>query len=232
MALGWYLFEIYYNFTNESGHSPYIEIKLDGVSRFTHSDPTSSSLETPFERKLGFIDYCVATRAYLDDIAINDISGSRDNSWCGDGHVIALTPNANGDSSQFVGSDGNSTDNYLLVDDFPVNTADYVESSVVGMIDLYNVTSPTPALKTDDVVKRVWVSATARELSADGDTLRLGVKSGGTAAWSDQIPLGIDFREQRGGDLYVNPSTGQPWTHANLDTLQVGVKPEVAVTPP
>jgi hypothetical protein len=39
--------------------------------------------------------------------------------------------------SDFVGSDADSTDNYLLVDEADISEADYVESGSVGAQDLY-----------------------------------------------------------------------------------------------
>jgi hypothetical protein len=228
MQWGWYVFEVFFNYTNQVG-SPYnVIIKLDGITRVQLAMPTSTSQQMPFEGKLGYLDYGAGQRCNLDDIAINDLDGSRDTSWCGDGHVIALPPNGNSDSSQFVGSDSNSTDNYLLVDEFPATLTggggDYVESDASGAIDFYQTMNPNPTLKSNDAIQRVWVSATMRELSADGDTLQLGVKSGGSPVWSAPIPLGVEFREHIGDQFYTNPSTGQPWTKESLDTLQVGMK--------
>lgn len=237
MQLGWYVFEVHYRYTNLPSAAPdyNIEIKIDGLMRYQSTEPTSSSPDSPFEGELGHLDYGVFTRAYFDDIALNDTTGSRDNSWCGDGHIIALTPSADAGPQQFVGSDGNSVNNYQLVDEFPVNltagAGDYVESSVNGQSDFYQTTDPNPPLKADDVVRRVWVSATMREQSADGDQAKLGVRSGAQTTWSEPIPLGVDFRELRGEDIFVNPATGQPWTNAALNTVDIGVQAEAGAPP-
>ncbi len=173
MQHGWYVFEIRFNYINGVGAPYNVEIKLDGIRYVQLSQATSLSTENPFVRKLGYIDYCFGARAALDDVAVNDTTGSIDNSWCGDGHVIALTPNANGDFSQFVGSDGDTTANYALVNEIPANTTSYVESSVSAKKDLYHLTPATPSLKPDDKISRVWVSTTARQQSADGSSVNL-----------------------------------------------------------
>lgn len=59
-------------------------------------------------------------------------------SWLNNGWVYLISPNANGTYSQLTGSDGNSTDNYALVDEVPVSTADYAEATSTGLKDSYN----------------------------------------------------------------------------------------------
>lgn len=225
------LFEIHYRYTDQSGpaHSPNIEVRTDGKTILTYNGstfPTITGTPPPQTFKLGDIHFGNGTVCLLDDVAINDTLGSTDNSWCGDGHVIGLIPNGNGDSSQLTGSDGNSTDNYLLVDEIPANTTDYVESATPGHIDLYQLSNPNPALRTTDVIQRVWVAASARKVAIDpaSDSLQLGIKSGSTTSWGNNVDLGIAFRAHRTEDYRVNPATNSPWTAADLTDLQGGVK--------
>jgi hypothetical protein len=74
----------------------------------------------------------------FDDLYVCDGTGSAPaNDFLGDCRVEAIFPSGNGNSSVLVGSDGNSTDNYLLVDEAAPNTTDYVESSTVTDKDTY-----------------------------------------------------------------------------------------------
>src|SRR5688572_2169742 len=98
---------------------------------------------------------------YVDDLAVNDTTGSFQNSWCGEGKVIALRPNGDGDNSQWTGSDGNSTDNYLLVDETPPDSADYVQSNTNNQIDDYNFEATPAALGASDVINVVQVGVLA-----------------------------------------------------------------------
>jgi hypothetical protein len=227
MNMNWYVFEIHYRFTDQAGGASTFERKRDGILLAQTSVATAQVTQPPFTGKLGYLDFgAVGKFCLLDDIAVNDTTGTQDNSWCGDGHIIALVPNANGDRSEFIGSDGNSVDNYLLVDEFPVNlsggTGDYVESLTPGAADLYQVGNPV--LKSGDVIQRVWVYAQMREQSADGDTVQLGGKSNGVEFWGDPIALGVSFRPYNSEEYLVNPGTGSAWTQQNITDLQIGVK--------
>ena len=64
----------------------------------------------------------------IDDLYICDDNGSVNNDFLGDVRVEAIFPSGNGNSSVLVGSDGNSTDNYALVDEATPSTGDYVGS--------------------------------------------------------------------------------------------------------
>lgn len=84
----------------------------------------------------------------FDDVVLCDANGAVNNDHPGDCAVSGLLPNGNGTTSQLVGSDGNSVDNYLLVDDATPATADYVESSTVGDKDTYAYPAPTQSAGT------------------------------------------------------------------------------------
>jgi hypothetical protein len=59
----------------------------------------------------------------------------------GDCHVDYLVPDGNGDTSQWVGSDSDSVDNWQLVDEMPPSATDYVEADTTDLRDLYTVTN-------------------------------------------------------------------------------------------
>lgn len=78
-----------------------------------------------------------------DDMYIVDPLTAGQASYLGDTRIRCIRPNANGDDSDWAGSDGNSTDNYLLIDEQNVSDADYVQASLDGERDLYNFENPT-----------------------------------------------------------------------------------------
>src|SRR5690606_16177194 len=112
---GWNLFEMHVVYAETGG---LIEVRLDGGPISDYSGATKLAA---WADDLGYVRWrgTGSGGLRLDDVAINDASGGADNSWCGDGHVVGLIPNANGDESDFVGSDSNQVDNYQLVDEFP-----------------------------------------------------------------------------------------------------------------
>lgn len=186
-----------------------------------------------------------ATLDYIvDDCAINDTSGSFQTSWPGEEEVIALRPNGNGDNSAFTGSDGNSTDNYLLVDDTPPDTADYVESNTSGQIDDYEFEATPAALESTDTINVVHVgvyAAVSDATGADPDiVLRIKSASGGTVEESAALdcnsvtfqgPAPAPANTNYQLTLYDLPGASTTaWTKSTLDTLQAGVREAVTDT--
>lgn len=94
----------------------------------------------------------------VSDMAVNSTAaGGTQTSWPGAESLVYLFPNGNGDLSQWAGSDGNSTDNYLLVDEVPPNTTDYVESNTSGQIDEYELTATPAGMGATDTINVVQV---------------------------------------------------------------------------
>lgn len=213
----WYVLELRVKIDDSTG---VIEHKIDGSSQTAFNGDTKPGTDTTVTN---LVLASTSNNFYMDDLGFNDTAGSVDNSWLGDAHIYGLTPNADGDSSQFVGSDGNSTNNYLLVDEIPSNAdTDYVESATLTNKDLYNFAN-LPTLPAGSVVKRVIVETRARELTADGDTFYLGVKSGSTEGWSSALTLGTSFAPQT-AVFTTNPATSAAWTETEVNAMQAGVK--------
>lgn len=212
----YHLVEIYFKMSDSDGE---IILRVDGVEKMSYTGDTKPSTGTDFNRVL--FDPS-GDWIYVDDIAINDTTGSADNSWCDDGHIVAIKPNANGDSSDLNGSDGNKTDNYQLVDDIPADgDTSYVYSDVVDDHDLYNLESfdvPEGAS-----IKRVWAEARAKD-PGEGD-IAFVVKTHSTE-YEDSVAqaLGSAYAQAKSDVYTTNPNTSAAWTESELDDLQVGVK--------
>src|SRR3972149_102317 len=214
----WYLVEVRIKIADAGG---VLEVKVDGTVDATFSGDTKPGADTTFN--LIYILHTGASVWRIADFALNDTAGGVDDGYPGDGKVVMLTPNGNGDSSQLVGNDGNSVDNYLLVDEIPpdVDTT-HVESATATEKDLYGMTTYT--LESGQTVLRLWVEARARELTAAGDGIQLGVKSGATESFSATRPIGTSYARYVGDDLKTDPNTAAAWTQGGLDALQAGVK--------
>ncbi len=214
----WYLIEWHLSIA-DSGLS---EIKIDGVADASYSGDTKPDVNTIVDNIYWSHPGGSNGSMYIDDIALNDTTGGADNSWCGDGRIIAMAPNADGDSSQWDGSDGNQVNNYALVDDIPPGGTDYVESDTTDEVDLYNLAAC--GLSNVDIL-RVIPTARARDTVAAGGKIAVGIKpSGGSEQWSGDKSLLTTFGRVVGDEYTTNPATGNPWTPAELDALQVGVK--------
>lgn len=211
----WYLMEVHFKFAETGG---IIQVKVNDGMEIDWSGNTK-----PFSLAvhLSKVRWIAAT---LDDIAVNDTTNPGQNSsWPGYARVIGLLPNGDGDSSQFSGSDEDSIDNYQLVYEVDYDDdATYVESLTSGHTDLYTVDNF--GLLPGDVIQRVWVSAVAREVSADGDSLQVGFKPlGGSATWTEH-PITENYEHYKSDEYLTNPATSSAWTQADIDALQVGVR--------
>lgn len=192
------------------------EVKIDGVLDFQYNGNVGG---TDTIGRIGF--YSENLTYYLDDLALNDATGTEDNAWCGDGRVILLRPDANGDVTQLTASTGS---NYACVDEgFPANDdTDYVYSDVTNAYDLYHLENP--AIPSDAVIRRIWGVARAKKTVAESGAIQIGIKTGGMEYWSSDIEIGINYGNYSAPAYTKNPSTNAAWTINELNNLQIGVK--------
>jgi hypothetical protein len=208
----WDLIEIYIKIATEGQ----IIVKRNGIQDINYEGNTNPDGDNSINNMRFYFD-----GAYADDIAVNDTTGTEDNSWCGDGHIIAIKPNGNGDSSQLTGSDGDSVDNYLLVDDIPKDDdTTYVWGETVDNQDLYNLEAPS--LPVNHKIKRIYAEARAKD--PDIGNIALPIKSGTTQSDGTTKGLTTEYSAIKGDEYTVNPDTGLPWTESDLNALQAGIK--------
>lgn len=163
----------------------------------------------------------------FDDIYIlnektTDAFGNASNavSFLGDCRVEALQPNGNGNSSQWDGSDGNSTDNYLLVDEVsPDDDTTYVQTGVDNEKDTYafeNLASTSGSVVGVQVVSRAKKTDLGTRLMAHV------ARSAGTELDSPDYALSTAYGTQR--TVYENEPNTSVWTRAEVDAAEFGVK--------
>lgn len=161
------------------------------------------------------------TGQIFDDLYICDSAGSDNNDFLGDRRVDAYYPNGNGNSSQMVGSDADSTDNYLLVDESaPNDDTDYVQSDVVGNKDTYSFQNMahTPAS-----ISGVMIVMNAKKDDAGSRSICSVTRSGGTDydasthALSTSYTYYKDIRES-------DPATSTAWTQSGFNNAEHGPK--------
>jgi hypothetical protein len=139
----------------------------------------------------------------------------------GDIVVETLYPNGNGNANQWLGSDGDSTNNYLLVNETgaPVTT-DYVADSVSGHQDMYTLTD---LVHTTGTVLGVCHSAYAAKTDAvNARQIKLVNRRA-----ADTKSVALDLTTTYTGYQYAlaqDPETGAAWTIANVNSLQSGVE--------
>jgi hypothetical protein len=187
------------------------DINISGVDTRNAANASSDTLilRTSASRS---VDY--------DDLYICDTTGSTNNNFLGDIRVQALFPTGNGNSSQLVGSDANSVDNYLLVDESaPNDDTDYVESSTVGEKDTYTFGD---LASTSGTVCGLQILPFARKTDAGVRSIVSVARLSGTETDSTDKTLSTtytylpDIRETKPG--------GGAWTITNVNDAEFGVK--------
>lgn len=155
----------------------------------------------------------------VDDLYWDDTSGEGAPAAPPDLRFDWLNPNGNGNYSQFVGSDGNSTDNYLLVDEVgsvPADT-DYVTTATDALKDSYALTTIT--VPSGWNILAVIFQVAARKTDVAGT---MGLKLGGRYSAVDAVGAKKDLTTAY--LLYEERMTTQPgggaWSQAAVDGVE------------
>jgi hypothetical protein len=159
---------------------------------------------------------------YVDDVFLLNGAGTVNNDMLGDCVVNTIYPDGNGNYSQGAGSDGNSVDNYLLVDEPNApNTSDYVSLVATGDKDSYtfgNVAAGT--------IFGIAQRASAAKSDAGSRTMRNFQRIAGVD-YPSAVDQGLSVTPTYIGisDLIeVSPATGVFWTTAEINAAEFGVE--------
>lgn len=200
-----------------------VEVRVNGSStgwiNITGQDTRNAANATANLIKINGIGI---SNVDVDDLYICDGAGSVNNSFLGDVRVDCYLPDGNGNSSQLVGSDGNSTDNYLLVDEASQNgDTDYVQSSTVNNKDTYTFADMS---HTPTSIFGTQLNMIAKKDDSGTRSIASVVRSGGSDYDGDTQALSaasyVDYRQIR----EVDPATSSAWTRTNLNSAEFGVK--------
>ncbi len=113
-------------------------------------------------------------------------------------------------------------DNYLLVDEMPPDgDTTYVETDTASTQDQYHVEDYDG---TGREIVRVWTEARARSTEPTGETIKLGIKTGGYVFLGSGVSLINQYVRVVGDDYYENPDTSTGWTDSDLDGIQVVIE--------
>jgi hypothetical protein len=150
----------------------------------------------------------------IDDLYLDNAA-----TYWGDVTVDTLYPNGNGDASAWVGSDADSTNNYLLVDEVgaPV-TSDYVNTPTAGAQDLYALTDLTGT----KAVLAVQHCTYALKTDSAARSIKLLNRRSATNASAAQA-LTTAFAGYHWIQT-TDPETAAAWTVADVNALQSGVE--------
>lgn len=205
------------------GNSAAFEVKLNDITEISGTGDTQSTANAFANRVLiGGSAGAFTMNGFYDDLYICDGSGGVNDDFLGDCRVEALFPNGNGNSSQFDGSDGNSTDNYLLVDETtagPDGDTTYVTSTDVGDKDTYAFTNMT---SLTGVVFGVQTTPYARKTDAGSRTIVSVARLSATEVDSsaDSVLDGYKYFPK----VYQTKPGGGTWAIPDVNSAEFGFK--------
>ena len=157
----------------------------------------------------------------LDDIYILDTTGSApQNDFLGIVRIQTLLPNTDGTYSEFDGSDGNSINNYALVNEQPSDsTSTYVEASVAGKRDSYNFSNLDS--NTTGIIYGVNTQIITRKSEAGSAGIKTLTKSSATVVTSTTIVPSTDYAMINNISV-TDPNTLTAWTRNSVDSAEFG----------
>lgn len=200
------------------------EVRVDGQTIISYSGNTQNGGTGIFDTT-SFMPSENSSANYItvDDAYVVDTTGLAPyNNYMNDIVVRTLLPNGNGDSSQWVGSDADSVNNYQLVDDPSSSMTDYVATAAAGNTDLYTM---------EDVPTTYSVLATQEvlyTLKSDGgvppNLLPVSKGTLGTVRTETAITTLSTTAQTFNGDIQTTDPDGNPLTPTTVNAIQVGVQ--------
>lgn len=232
----WYRIELYNEF-NGTGWA--YTVRVDGVEAATQTVATPGTggaifigIGTPTSpwTGTGSGTYDI----YIDDISINDTTGSNQNSWAGAGALQYMWVDSDGSIQQGTRQGADSGSNFGQVDEVgtPNNATDYwrietdnspfdvgFESAASAGIDSYDTISVVQSglrLASDTGTATYgWVQALTSNNWAN--TATGTAETSNTTTWfthEDDVPRRPELTS------YTDPATGSAWTTSGLDSIQ------------
>lgn len=197
------------------------EFRVDGETLITYSGDLRSSASVITPMSLTFGDGN-GNMYHTEAVAMDTVGSAPFNTFLGDFTINAYSPNGNGANSDFIGSDGNSTDNYLLVDERPFSNADYVSSGTPGAKDLYNV----PDISSGASILAVQTTAYVQKSDSGERKIKFASRSsGGVVKTSAAQALAVAWNPQVSPVEYLDPNNDS-WTPSRFNGAQFGVEVE------
>lgn len=173
----------------------------------------------------------------FDDVAINDSTGTKQNTFAGAGSVIVLRPNAAGDNNSFtvaVGGTAGAANDFTRVKEVTPDDATSYNGGVLNTdIDDFNIDNTPSSIGSSDTITLVQVNVRYRAAVASLEAAfktRIKKAASGTVASSAAItPNSTTWETNTNAvptlpplTLYVDPDGTLAWTKATLDTAQIG----------
>ena len=222
----WYHIEVEWEFVDSTSTGSCV-IYLDGVLELDMGSGHDTRFSTFDEQEgIRFQGQGLAGTWFYYDSVIhwNDVGGDDWNAIRGVQRIETLAPDANGQDTDFVGSDGNSVDNYLQVDEVNAThdgDTTYNESETLTEADSYNF----PVMTATDIgeITGVQVAMVSKREAGTLDLTPFYVDGGIDRDGTEHVL--VDGTYSFGSHMFdENPEDTVPWTAAKISTGHFGVR--------
>lgn len=123
-------------------------------------------------------------------------------------------------TNEWVGSDGDSVDNHLLIDDVPPSSVEYVESTTAGERDLYSFSN----VGVTGEVFAIDITAFTSSPDSSPNTIKMGVVSElNNELFSSGDSLSNVYESFNSGPLGLSPDD-TPWTKTLIGNAKYGME--------
>jgi hypothetical protein len=201
----------------------FVEVKVNGVVVASYTGDTVATTTAGANNGITALTFHGGAAFPLDDVYVcNSLGAAPFNNYLGEIQVETLVPNGNGSYSSWNGSDGNATDNYLLIDEYPANEADYTWATELGVPDIHQYTNPNPALGE---ILAVQYSVAGFKIYPGPAGIRLFTKTaGGVVGGISSVRQLTNLKWFNDAPQIADPS-GAAWTNAVVASTEFGVEP-------
>lgn len=221
----WYRIELAYDYSATT-----LNAYIDGVSFASGSGQSIG--EQPELIRFGAVTSTTCD-IYIDDIAVNDETGTAQNSLPGAGSIVHMQPDGAGDNNN--ASSGDYTDVDEVTPDGATTKA--VLDADNDILDVTCESSSNAGIGSSDTITLVQVGIHEGAVSAAAESWALRIKSasGGTTTQGTTTSHNDTTYKTNGDTLpkiytltsYTDPTTSSAWTPTgtnSLDNMQIGVK--------
>lgn len=241
----WELFEWYIKLAGSGGR---MKVWVNGVKWIDYFGPLAGpGGETTFDSVIigqggpsTGQAFNTSSRRYYDDIAINDVSGTTNNGRVGEGVIFRRVPRFPGSTTQLLSDLGGADPeiNFRRVnrDDDPNG---FVGAVAAGSKDSYLMSNEKQGHNNDGrgmpphegYAAAIVLQARGIQNGPSIGNIRYAVTPNGQAEFQTPAAPGLSLDNAGlltvNHQLEVNPNTGEPFTHADLDGLEAGFSLEV-----
>jgi hypothetical protein len=197
----------------------WVKFWIDGVAVIDYSGQTNQGASDFNRVGIGSVSSLVAwADIYIDHWHCDDTTGEGSPAHPSPTPLVSLRPNGDGNYAQWLGSDGNNVNNYLLLDELAPNTTDYIEETVSGDRDSWIFATYTLDAHFTCAAMLGKLSA----IDASAGQIAIFNRLGGTDADGANQTLTSAY------DLYYERFTTDPgagsWSQSDIDAFELGVK--------